>query len=110
MNQLVKLIFFFLLLAISVIGVAQDKSCVLCENSAGKQPGSVVYQDSSVVSFLAHAPDNAGHLHVAPNQHARYYTDIPDATLANMTHVAGYLIKLIKSIDIKAEEFQLLLN
>lgn len=89
---------------------AQDKACVFCEIAAGTQKSRVVYQDSSVLSFLAHAPDNPGHLLVVPVTHARYFTDIPDSTLANMMRVAKYLIRVLQSTDIPAEGFQLLLN
>ena len=89
---------------------AQDKGCVFCDIAGGMQASRLVYKDSLVISFLSHAPDNPGHLLVIPIKHARYFTEIPDPTLADMMRVAKYLIKVVQSTDIKAEGFQLLLN
>ncbi len=110
LKYLLSLTLFISLITDSGELLAQDNACVFCEIAAGSQPSRVVYTDASVVSFLSHAPDNPGHLLVVPVKHARYYTDISDSTLANMTRVAKYLINVVKTTDIKADGFKLMLN
>jgi len=105
-----KFFFSALLIMWSTSTFAQDNSCVFCDIAIGKQKSRVVYHDGNVLAFLAHAPDNPGHLLVVPVQHVRYYPDIPDSTTANMMRVAKYLINVVKTTKIKAEGFQLLLN
>ena len=101
----------FLISLITQTMQAQTKPCVFCEIIARKiEQRQVVYKDHSEEAFLTYAPDNPGHVLVVPIQHARYYDDIPDSTVCNMMSVAKLLIEAIRTTDIHADGFRLMIN
>jgi histidine triad (HIT) family protein len=58
--------------------------CVFCELLAGRLPASVVLREGNCTAFMDIQPINAGHVLVAPDDHAAYLADLPEDTGAHM--------------------------
>jgi histidine triad (HIT) family protein len=59
-----------------------DDSCVFCRIAQKQSPGSVVYEDRTVMAFLDTNPLNEGHTLIIPKEHYENIFEIPEEFLA----------------------------
>jgi histidine triad (HIT) family protein len=62
--------------------------CVFCEIVAGGVPASVVWREDGCTAFMDIQSINAGHVLVAPDDHAAHLADLPADAGARMFRIA----------------------
>lgn len=72
------------------------EDCIFCKIVKKEIPSSVIYEDSSVYSFLDISPVSKGHSLVIPKDHYETLFDIPDNVLAQMAFAVKKLSMAIK--------------
>jgi histidine triad (HIT) family protein len=93
------------------LATAQSKPCVFCEIAKKKtQESRVVYRDKTIVAFMDYAPINPGHVLVVPIVHAENILETPDSTASELMIVAKKIAAAIKTTDIRAEGFRMMMN
>lgn len=58
-----------------------EEDCIFCKIVKGEIPGTLLYEDNTVLSFLDIAPAAKGHALVIPKQHYKTLLDIPHEEL-----------------------------
>lgn len=82
-------------------------TCVFCEIVAGREPGSVVYEDVDVLAFLDPAPATPHHALVIPKQHASGLGDLNAQGAAAMMPAAQAVAHAIRALDPTVEGISL---
>lgn len=70
-----------------------DDSCVFCRIAQKQSPGSVVYEDETVMAFLDTSPLNEGHTLIIPKEHYENIFEIPAELLAYL-HIVSKRIAI----------------
>jgi histidine triad (HIT) family protein len=74
-----------------------DPNCIFCKIVSGAIPSRKVYEDENCYAFMDIAPFEKGHTLVVPKHHARFLTDLTEATLTQLImttlKVAAYILK-----------------
>ena len=68
-----------------------SEQCVFCEIVHGTSPASLVYQDETVVAFMAIQTITQGHMLVLPREHAVLMTDLNEAAAMRTFKIARRL-------------------
>ena len=76
-------------------------SCEFCEIVAGRSPASIVYRDDHCIAFMDLRPVTAGHLLVAPIEHATHLADLDPGDGKALFAVAQRLAAAIRHSDLK---------
>jgi bis(5'-nucleosidyl)-tetraphosphatase/histidine triad (HIT) family protein len=84
---------------VSHVGMQQDY-CVFCEKVIKEREGFFIYEDDTVISFMDHAPVEAGHVLIAPKKHFVNVFDIDDEVFLNIQMIA----KIMASAVLKATQ------
>lgn len=86
-------------------GVAPD--CIFCAISAGQAPASIVYEDESVLAFMALYAVTPGHLLVIPRRHAVGLDDLDPTTSAHVWSVGHQLARALRRSTLRPDGMNL---
>lgn len=73
-----------------------DDSCVFCRIARKQSPGSVIYEDETVMAFLDINPLNEGHTLIIPKEHHEDIFEIPAELLAYLHTISKRIAIAVK--------------
>jgi len=85
------------------------QGCIFCGIVAGQAEASVVYEDETVVAFMALHPVTPGHLLVVPREHAVGLEDVDRATSAHAWSVGHDMARALRRSSIRCEGINIFL-
>ncbi len=88
---------------------AADRECIFCAISAGQAQASVVFQDESVMAFMALYAVTPGHLLVIPRRHAVGLEDLDAATSAQVWSVGHQVARALRRSSLHPEGMNIFL-
>jgi histidine triad (HIT) family protein len=83
--------------------------CVFCGIIAGRSPASAVWRGDECTAFMDIQPINAGHVLVAPDEHATRLADLPEITGARMLRIAQRIAAALYESGLDCEGVNLFL-
>ncbi|WP_345216333.1 HIT family protein [Georgenia halophila] len=79
------------------------QGCIFCAIAAGQAEASVVYEDETVVVFMALHPVTPGHLLVVPRKHAVGLEDLDGTTSAHVWSVGHDMARVLRRSSMRCE-------
>lgn len=89
---------------------SDEARCVFCRIAAGREPGSIVYQDAHVVAFLDVMPINRGHTLIIPRRHGAYLEDLDPEDGAHLFRAGQRIAAALRTSGLPCQAVNLLLN
>lgn len=82
---------------------APEHECIFCAIAAGRAEASLVYEDATVVVFMALHPVVPGHLLVVPREHAVGLEDIDPVTSAHVWSIGHEVSRALRRSGMRCE-------
>jgi diadenosine tetraphosphate (Ap4A) HIT family hydrolase len=86
-----------------------ERACIFCAIAAGRAEASLVYQDKTVVVFMALHPVVPGHLLVVPREHAVGLEGIDAVTSAHVWSVGHDMARALRRSGLRCEGINIFL-
>ena len=85
------------------------ENCIFCKIVRGEIPGTIIYEDDKVLSFLDINPINPGHALVIPKEHLEFLADMSSDLAEPMWEAGRKVAAALRNADIRCEGISLLL-
>jgi histidine triad (HIT) family protein len=73
-----------------------DSSCVFCRIAQKQAPGSIIYENETVMAFLDTRPLSEGHTLVIPKEHYKDIFDTPEEVLCHAHKISRRIALALK--------------
>ncbi|WP_448059062.1 HIT family protein [Cellulomonas hominis] len=80
-----------------------EPGCIFCAIASGDAVASVVYEDETVLAFMALHPVVRGHLLVVPREHAVGLEDLDSTTSAHVWSVGHEMARVLRRSGIRCD-------
>ena len=87
-----------------------EKHCVICQIIRGEKPGSILFQNESVIIFKDIHPHAPVHLLIAPKKHIRSLNDLTDADSSILSEMIREAVRVAGEQGITRSGYKLLFN
>lgn len=79
------------------------EECTFCEIVSGDSPGSIVYEDDSVLAMMTLRPMSRGHILVIPRNHTASLSELDKETGGSLFEVGMEVAQAVRDSKIKSE-------
>ena len=81
--------------------------CIFCDIAAGEAEASVVYEDETVLAFMALYAVTPGHLLVVPRRHATGLEELDGLTGAHVWSIGHAMARALRRSELRCEGINL---